>query len=308
MTPIYYIQIEDKNIDEGHNTNTLAGLSSNFANPVKVLVFSNHAADIKDKYAKAGIPATIYNNEQYCLTDFKAMLATLKNIFMDKEEYFLITDDNKLGNSVGQRLAAVLETAFVPHVKKINQKPNETSVDRIINQGKVLCETPLNKKAIISVALNGLTRNGKTADVNVVDWQVNHNAGAVYTANNNSNNDLAYAKVIVAGGKGLGAASKFDALKVLAQKLNASVGATKAVTDQGWVNSSKMIGISNLTVKPDVYYAFGISGAIQHTIGMNKAKCVVAVNTDKTAPIFKLADYGIIGDANEVIEKLIALL
>ena len=69
-----------------------------------------------------------------------------------------------------------------------------------------------------------------------------------------------------------------------------------------------MIGISNLSVAPDVYYAFGISGAVQHTAGMTKSKCVIAINTDEAAPIFKLANYGIVGDANQVIKQLNELL
>ncbi|RMC25997.1 MULTISPECIES: electron transfer flavoprotein subunit alpha/FixB family protein [unclassified Lactobacillus] len=307
MAPTYYIQLEDKNIPEGNDSNTLFGLKYNFKSNKNVLVFSNHASEIKEKYEHSGMPTTIYNSENYSIANFASVLKTLKEKFAFKESYLIIFDSSNIGNSLGARLAAMLDTSFVANAENIQECDNNICVDKKIGKTEGSYKISLESKAIISTACNGTLEDEKN-DVKIINLTLNYKSNIKYISEKNSNNDLAYAKVVVAGGKGLNSAENFKPLQILATKLNASLGATKAVTDQGWVDESKMIGISNLKIAPQVYYAFGISGAVQHTIGMNKSRYVIAVNTDASAPIFKLADYGIIGDANLVIKQLNNLL
>jgi electron transfer flavoprotein alpha subunit len=116
---------------------------------------------------------------------------------------------------------------------------------------------------------------------------------------------LEEAPVVISGGRGLQEPSNFELLDRLAAELGAAVGATRAVVDAGWVPYSYQIGQTGTTIKPNVYLAFGISGATQHVVGMKGAKRIVAVNKDEGAPIFEIADLGVVGDALEILPQLI---
>lgn len=121
-------------------------------------------------------------------------------------------------------------------------------------------------------------------------------------------NGLKNANVVIAGGYGVGSCETFERLGVLAEMLGGEIGATRAAVDAGYVSHDRMIGQTGLTVSPKLYIAFGISGQVQHTVGMDRSSVIVAVNTDANAPIHKIADYSIIGETKDVVEKMIVSL
>ena len=120
--------------------------------------------------------------------------------------------------------------------------------------------------------------------------------------------DIMDAKILVSGGRGVGSAENFKILQDLADVIGGTVSCSRAVVDNGWLPKELQVGQTGKTVRPNVYFAIGISGAIQHTAGMEESDIIIAINKDESAPIFDVADYGIVGDLNKIVPMLTAQL
>jgi len=216
------------------------------------------------------------------------------------------------GRDIGPRVAAKLDAPIVTDVTDVQSAGDAIIVKHPAYANKVIVTLQVSAPTVvIAIRPSAITANAspKTARVETMPLAADPGASRVVVKEvvegGKGKIDLGEAPVIVAGGRGLKAPENFKLVEDLAAAFgNAAVGATRAVTDDGWRPHSDQIGQTGRQVSPQLYVAVGISGAIQHLAGMRSSKTIVAINKDKEAPIFKVADYGIVGDVMEVVPAL----
>jgi len=224
----------------------------------------------------------------------------------------LVATASATGKDVAPRVAATLQVPMAADATAFEVKGEAITVTHPGYTGKILQSLTLTASpAILSVRAGAYlpVANAKAGEVEAVAPVADPAASRVRVtetaAGNTAKLDLGEAPVIVSGGRGLKEAANFSLVEALAAAFgNAAVGATRAVTDDGWRPHADQIGQTGRLVSPDLYIACGISGAIQHLAGMRTAKTIVAINKDKEAPIFKVADYGVVGDVLEILPVL----
>jgi electron transfer flavoprotein alpha subunit len=218
------------------------------------------------------------------------------------------------GRDLAPRVAAKLGVPLASDLITVSLTGDKVVGTHPVNTGKVIATVTLSATpAVISMRPGAVTvaDAARTPRVETATPNGDPSASKVKVtetlAGNTSKLDLGDAPIIVSGGRGLRAAENFKLVEDLAAAFgNAAVGATRAVTDDGWRPHSDQIGQTGRQVSPNLYVAVGISGAIQHLAGMRTSKTIVAINKDREAPIFKIADYGIVGDVLEIVPALTA--
>jgi electron transfer flavoprotein alpha subunit len=218
------------------------------------------------------------------------------------------------GRDLAPRVAAKLRVALASDVTGFEIKNDAVVAQHPAYTGKIVATLRLTSSpAILSLRPGSITPAERPSAPRVESAAPAQDPGTArvvvteLSQRSTTRLDLGEAPIIVSGGRGLRAAENFKLVEDLAEAIgNAAVGATRAVTDDGWRPATDQIGQTGRLVSPDLYIAVGISGAIQHLAGMRTAKTIVAINKDKDAPIFKIANYGIVGDLFEIVPRLTA--
>jgi electron transfer flavoprotein alpha subunit len=215
------------------------------------------------------------------------------------------------GKNILPRVAAKLDVAQISEITKVDAPD---TFERPIYAGNAIAYVQSSDKIkVITVRATGFDAAAATGGsaatetvTAVADAGTSRFVGRELAKSDRP--ELTAAKVIVSGGRGMGSGEAFKVLEPLADKLNAAMGASRAAVDAGYVPNDWQVGQTGKIVAPNLYIAVGISGAIQHLAGMKDSKVIVAINKDPEAPIFSVADYGIVGDLFEVVPQLVAEL
>lgn len=216
------------------------------------------------------------------------------------------------GKDLAPRVAAALDAPCGMDVTAVSGQGGAVRVVRPTYAGKAIQTLDLTGTAVVAVRpgaypATAAGKAGAIASLAVPSFTTRLSVTGI-AAPERATLDVAEARVVISGGRGLGEAGHFGLLEELAAAFGgeAAVGASRAVVDAGWISHGAQVGQTGKTVAPDLYIAIGVSGAIQHLAGMRTARTIVAINRDKDAPIFKVADFGIVGDLFEVVPALTA--
>ena len=279
--------------------------------PVTAIVFGSNGDSVAEAVAKTeGVSKVLVaKDSEYDHYLAEKVSPLLKKIIEDQKFTHFLTAGSSIGKSVLPRLGSLLDVQPVSEIVKV---VDPTTFVRPIYAGNALA-TVKSKDSIILASVRASAFppaeiGGATAPVEQVTESVEFGNSAQFVSEQivkSERPELGLATRVVSGGRGLKNKEMFDQLiDPLATKLNAAIGASRAAVDSGFCDNSLQVGQTGKIVAPDLYIAVGISGAIQHLAGMKDSKVIVAINKDADAPIFNVADVGLVGDLNEVIPEL----
>jgi electron transfer flavoprotein alpha subunit len=240
----------------------------------------------------------------------QAYSQVLAKAMEDEGTDVLLLANSSLGTPVAARVSVKLDASFASNVVELPDTSNGFSVKKSIYTGKAFSIVEMKKsKKVIAIRKNAaeLKEVGGTAEV--VAYHVDLSDAefaAKITKTEKASGDvlLPEAEIVVSGGRGMKGPENWHMIEDLAKALGAATGCSKPVSDVGWRPHHEHVGQTGVKVSPQLYIAVGISGAIQHLAGVNSSKYIVVINKDADAPFFKAADYGIVGDAFDVLPKL----
>ena len=310
MRNLIYIQSEGSKI----NNNSLESLAAiqKLAKPnneeVYAVTFNNHVANELSKYKTTKI--IFINNEELKNYNPQYYLSVFEKLYEKFHPKLFSFGHSYQTRDWVPRLSARLNIPFISDCVSFN---NEASIsfNRPIYQAKLNEKVELTSNGIVSFqagsySLDDLEIENSAIEelsFNLSNVKITIRKGEKFKETANDV-DLTAAEVIVSVGRGISKEENIHIAESLAKKLNAQIGASRPVVDAGWLDHSRQVGSSGQTVSPKLYFSIGISGAIQHLVGMKGSKNIIAINKDPNAPIFEIADYAVIGDIFEVIPKL----
>jgi electron transfer flavoprotein alpha subunit len=265
---------------------------------VHVLVAGNNAATAASQAAKLDGVKKVLHVESAGLERPLAepMAALIVSLSASYDHIVAAATGN--GKNFMPRVAALLDVMQVSDISEV--KSADTFVRLIYAGNAVQTVQSLDAKKVITVRTASFAAAGETGSAEIVKADMSADPGlSAYKGENLSKSDrpeLTSAKIVVSGGRGMQNGENFKLLESVASKLNAAVGASRAAVDAGYVPNDYQVGQTGKVVAPDLYIAVGISGAIQHLAGMKDSKIIVAINKDEEAPIFQVADFGLVAD------------
>jgi len=311
MAILVLVEHDNKNIKKA-TLSTLAAARQLEASDIHLFVAGNKCQSVAEEAAILTGVTQVLLCEHIILDHLLAESLTQVLFPIAKSYSHILAPATTFGKNVLPRLAAMIDVAQVSDVIEIIT-PN--TFVRPIYAGNALATVesldPIKLLTIRTTAFDGERGKQSPAPIENVNGEAANQSFSQFVEaeeSKSSRPDLTAARVVISGGRAFQSAENFKMLDALADKLNAAIGASRAAVDAGYAPNDFQVGQTGKVVAPDLYIAIGISGAIQHIAGMKDSKVIVAINKDPEAPIFKIADYGLVGDLFKIIPELMETL
>ena len=290
--------------------NVAANLAKDFNTSAEAVIVGDTISNLNE-ISKFGIQKiTHLKNSELSNYSTSGYTEAISNFVKEQGFEILILSNTAFGKDLAPHLSVKLDAGCIVDCINLSVSGNEIICSRPTYAGKALVDVKLlSSKKVITIRPNvfkaQITENANPAEVVVKEiTSVNLKSKVTEFKKAEGKLDVSEADIIVSGGRGIKGPENYHLIEELADALGAAVGASRAVVDAGWRPHNEQVGQTGKTVSPTLYVACGISGAIQHLAGMSSSKFIVAINKDKDAPIFSIADYGITGDLFEVLPAL----
>lgn len=309
-----FIESRDNKIkNAGYETAyTASRIASELGAESSVLLIGNDVSALSNELGSYGINKVFIGEDEklgkYSTTAYAKIIAeAVKQTGSD----IIFISATTMGRDLAPRVAAKLAAGLAVDCTSLKVENGEIIATRPVYAGKAFIDLKIKSPVKIYSLRPNVFKAEKSDNNNVSVEKLNITLDTIdfqsYVKEvtiSSEKLDVAEANIIVSGGRGMKGPEHFNLIEDLANVLGAATGASRAVVDAGWRPHSEQVGQTGKTVSPNLYIACGISGAIQHLAGMSSSKCIVAINKDKDAPIFSVADYGIAGDVFEVLPVL----
>jgi electron transfer flavoprotein alpha subunit len=292
-------------------TLTTLGAAAKIGGEVDVLVIGTEAAADAASHVAGVARALLADAAEYAHGLAENVAPLVVSLARANNYEHIMLPATSFGKNVAPRVAATLDVQQVSDI--ISVQSTDTFERPIFAGNAIACVQSVDPVKVITVrgtAFDAVAAGGGTGIVEKVmavhDAGTSRFVGAELTRSERP--ELTSARVVVSGGRGMQSAENFHLLNSLADRLNAAVGASRAAVDAGFAPNDYQVGQTGKIVAPELYIAVGISGAIQHLAGMKDSKIIVAINKDEEAPIFQVADYGLVADLFQAVPELTAML
>ncbi|MCF8172518.1 MAG: electron transfer flavoprotein subunit alpha/FixB family protein [Candidatus Methylopumilus sp.] len=301
---------EHDNVQLKGATHNVVAAAAEIGGDIHVLVAGANARAVADHAAKITGVSKVLLAESPALADSLAENVAKQVLALASGYSHILFAATASGKNVSPRVAASLDVAQISEIQAVD---SPDTFQRAIYAGNAIATVQSNDPIkVITVRTTGFDAAPEGGSASVETIAAADSAGlSTFVGREVAKNDrpeLAGARVVVSGGRGMGSAENFKLLDPLADKLGAAMGASRAAVDAGYAPNDWQVGQTGKIVAPQLYVAIGISGAIQHLAGMKDSKVIVAINKDTEAPIFGVADYGLVADLFQAVPELVTTL
>ena len=305
MTVLLFAEHDNETLSE--QTAKAMTAASQMGGDVHVLVAGHNAGGVAEQAAKLDGAAKVLHADAEHLANRRAEPVAALIVDLAGDYDHIVAAATTDGKNIMPRVAALLD---VMQISDVTEVQGADTFERPIYAGNAMqVVKSTDAKKVITVRTAGFQAAGEggSAPVETIDAPADPGLSAFVSSalSESERPELTSAKIIISGGRALGSEDKFQEIILpVADKLGAAVGASRAAVDAGYAPNDWQVGQTGKVVAPDLYIAAGISGAIQHLAGMKDSKVIVAINKDEEAPIFQVADYGLVGDLFELLPEL----